>query len=191
VNIAECMRAKSDKLQRLPASDEDAVVFGHARSDHDTTGLFSFQRAGGVCSNVHCEDRNSTMNDIQPQTASNDGVAEFPDLLASTRQIEGSTVFNRDGDKLGTISSLIADTRTGQIEFAVLALGGFLGMGESQHPLPWHLLVRTAGHTGYTVDLDKRLLRGAPSYRTSDEPSYDEGYASRVSSYYSTAMPNS
>ena len=78
----------------------------------------------------------------------------------------------------------MADNQTGHIKYAVLALGGFLGMGESQHPLPWGSLVHDTRRGGYVIDFDKGLLRGGPSYRASDEPDYDQAYASRVSGYY-------
>lgn len=109
---------------------------------------------------------------------------DFPHRLVSTRRIEGATVYDVEGRPLGKISSLIADNRTGRIEYAVLALGGLLGMGESHHPLPWDRLAHDTRRGGYLLDLDKGLLRGGPSYRTSDEPEYDQAYASRVTGYY-------
>lgn len=112
---------------------------------------------------------------------------DFPHRLVSTSRIEGATVYNVEGQPLGKISSLIADNQTGQIEYAVLALGGFLGMGESQHPLPWDRLAHDTRRGGYILDVDKGLLRGGPSYRASDEPDYDPAYAGRVSGYYARA----
>lgn len=112
---------------------------------------------------------------------------DFPHRLVATSRIEGATVYNTEGKPLGTISAMIADNQTGRIEYAVLALGGFLGMGESQHPLPWDRLAHDTRRGGYILDLDKGLLRGGPSYRASDEPDYDQAYAGRVSGYYARA----
>jgi sporulation protein YlmC with PRC-barrel domain len=123
----------------------------------------------------------------QPQTASKYEPVDFPHHLVPTSRIEGATVYNTDGEALGTISSLMADNQTGQIEYAVLALGGFLGMGESQHPLPWDRLAHDTRRGGYVLDLDKRILRGGPSYRASDEPDFDHAYASRIAGYYGRA----
>lgn len=124
------------------------------------------------------------MHENQLQTATKYEPVDFPHRLVRTTKIEGATVYNADGDRLGTISSLMADNQTGQIEYAVLALGGFLGMGESQHPLPWDCLAHDTRRGGYVLELDKRLLRRGPSYRASDEPDYDQAYASRVTGYY-------
>lgn len=104
--------------------------------------------------------------------------------LVTTRQVEGAAIYNRDGDRIGTIAALMVDKRTGRIEYIVMASGGFLGMGESLHPLPWAILAYDSRRGGYVVDLDQDMLKGGPSYRASDEPAYDAAYAERVSSYY-------
>jgi sporulation protein YlmC with PRC-barrel domain len=129
------------------------------------------------------------MYEIRPQAASNFEPVDFPHRLVPTTRIEGATVYNADGERLGTISSLMADNQTGRIEYAVLSLGGFLGMGESQHPLPWDRLGHDTRRGGYVLDVDKRLLRGGPSYRASDEPDFDQAYASRVTEYYGAGRP--
>jgi hypothetical protein len=62
--------------------------------------------------------------------------------------------------------------------------GGFLGMGESYHPLPWKSLTYDTRQGGYVVDMDKTKLQGAPSYRAGEEPMYDRAYGQRVYDYY-------
>ena len=46
-----------------------------------------------------------------------------------------------------------------------MSFGGFLGMGDSYHPLPWHVLTYDTGQGGYVVDLDRSRLGGAPTLR--------------------------
>jgi hypothetical protein len=55
---------------------------------------------------------------------------------------------------------------------------------ESYHPLPWKALTYDTAQGGYVVDLDKRKLEGAPSYRAGEEPTYDRAYGERVYGYY-------
>jgi hypothetical protein len=45
-----------------------------------------------------------------------------------------------------------------------MSFGGFLGMGERYHPLPWRMLTYDTRQDGYVVDLDRDQLKGAPSY---------------------------
>ncbi len=45
-----------------------------------------------------------------------------------------------------------------------MSFGGFLGIGEKYHPLPWGILSYSPEHDGYVVDIDRDRLEGAPSY---------------------------
>ena len=49
--------------------------------------------------------------------------------IISSDKVEGTAVYNNAGDKLGSIDDLMIDKRSGQIRYAVLEFGGFLGMG--------------------------------------------------------------
>jgi sporulation protein YlmC with PRC-barrel domain len=60
---------------------------------------------------------------------------ETRDLIASDK-VEGTSVYDRNGTKLGSVCNLMVDKRSGQVAYAVLSFGGFLGMGTSYHPLP-------------------------------------------------------
>lgn len=106
------------------------------------------------------------------------------DRLIASNKVEGTAVYNRQGDRLGTVYNFMVDKRSGQAEYAVMSFGGFLGMGESYHPLPWKVLTYDTNQGGYVVDLDKDMLEKAPSYRSGDEPSYDRAYGEQVNSYY-------
>jgi hypothetical protein len=47
----------------------------------------------------------------------------------------------------------------------VLSFGGFLGLGQSYHPIPFSLLSVNQEKGGYIVNADRSLLDGSPSYR--------------------------
>ena len=57
----------------------------------------------------------------------------------------------------------MVDKISGQVAYAVMSFGGFLGIGDSYHPLPWKSLTYDTGR-GHVVDLDRSRLEGAPSY---------------------------
>jgi sporulation protein YlmC with PRC-barrel domain len=104
-------------------------------------------------------------------------------LIASTK-VEGTAVYTRQGEKLGTVYNFMVDKRSGQVEYAVMSFGGFLGLGDSYHPLPWKVLKYDTRQGGYVVDLDKKMLEGAPSYESGREPRYDRAYDEEVYGYY-------
>jgi hypothetical protein len=108
-------------------------------------------------------------------------------LIASNR-VEGTSVYGRDGSKVGSVHSFMVDKLTGQVAYAVLSFGGFLGLGQKYHPLPWDSLNYDVGREGYVVNVDKTLLEGSPSYRPDDAPVFDDAYGERISTYYGSGQ---
>lgn len=107
------------------------------------------------------------------------------DVISSER-VEGTKVYNNAGEKLGSIDDLMIDKRSGQVRYAVLEFGGFLGMGTERYPLPWSMLKYDTGKDGYVVPLDKDRLEGAPRYLENDPPDYTDEYGRRVNKYWGT-----
>jgi sporulation protein YlmC with PRC-barrel domain len=109
-------------------------------------------------------------------------------LIASDR-VEGTAVMDRDGVKIGTIERVMIDKLSGQVAYAVMSFGGFLGMGEKYHPIPWEVLNYNEEEGAYVVDLDRDRLTNAPMYGRGDEPDWsDRGYGERIRSYYFVTM---
>ncbi len=106
------------------------------------------------------------------------------DRLIPSDKVEGTNVYNRQGEKLGTVSKVMLDKRSGKADYAIMSFGGFLGMGEDHHPLPWDKLDYDTGKGGYVVDLDKQTLEGAPRYSANQEPTFDRTYDQKVHDYY-------
>lgn len=79
----------------------------------------------------------------------------------------------------------MVDKRTGHATYAVLSLGGFLGMNKSYYPVPFGVLGYDAVEDGYVVTIDRRMLEGGPSW-ANNAPEFNQAYADRVSSYYGT-----
>ncbi len=90
-------------------------------------------------------------------------VATSSSGLISTSRVEGTAVFNADGEKLGTVECLMIDKTSGQVAYAVMAFGGFLGLGEKRHPMPWESMKYDREMDGYVVSLSKEELTAAPN----------------------------
>lgn len=99
---------------------------------------------------------------------------------------EGLKLRSRDGDNLGAVKAFMVDKRTGQTSYAILSLGGFLGLIKSYYPVPFGLLAYDLGEDRYIITIDRRLLEGGPSW-ANNEPEFNQAYADRVSSYYAAA----
>ena len=109
---------------------------------------------------------------------------ETGSLIAASK-VNGTKVYNRQGEHLGSIYDVMINKRSGQVAYAVMSFGGFLGMGDSYHPLPWSVLTYDTSQGGYVVDLTKDRLQGAPTYRSSDTVRWsDQSYTGAIDDYY-------
>lgn len=111
------------------------------------------------------------------------------DTLIPADQFPGMNVYNARGELLGEIHYIMIDKRLGRVAYAVIAFGGFLGIGERFHPVPWTALRYDDARGGYIVNLSREQLEQAPSYGPNDAPNWeDRAYAARIQSYYNTPV---
>jgi len=105
--------------------------------------------------------------------------------LIAASQVNGTSVYNRVGDKLGSIYDVLLEKKSGKAEYAIMSFGGFLGIGDKYHPLPWQTLNYDPAQGGYVVDIDRQRLEGAPSYSADEINVWDEPtHGRRVTDYY-------
>ncbi len=108
--------------------------------------------------------------------------------IIAADKVEGTPVYNLKNEKLGTIEDVMIDKRSGKVAYAVMSFGGFLGMGESHHPLPWQMLRYNTETGGYVVNLDRKTLEGAPYYGADERVDWaDERWGRKVHDYYGVA----
>ena len=114
------------------------------------------------------------------------GVAiEETDRLIASDKVEGTAVYNRQDEHLGTVHNFMVDKSTGRVAYAVMSFGGFLGMGQSYHPLPWRVLSYDPRRGGFVVDLDRSRIEKAPTYTAAEMPNWsDRTYGNRIDEFY-------
>ena len=88
-----------------------------------------------------------------------------PHQLIASDRVEGTSVRRPNGNKIGHIERLMIDKVTGQVSYAILSFGGFLGMGGNLLPLPWGKLHYNTRFEAYELAIDDGELKGAPSFR--------------------------
>jgi hypothetical protein len=107
------------------------------------------------------------------------------DGLIAADKVNGTNVYNTAGEKIGSVEDVMIDKTSGRIAYAVMSFGGFLGMGESHHPLPWSTLHYDSAKGGYVVPLSKEPLKDAPSYVSREAMRLDDQtYGKSVHDYY-------
>ena len=118
------------------------------------------------------------------------GVAvDETERLISSDKVEGTSVYNRQDENIGSIYTVMIDKYSGQVAYAVMSFGGFLGIGERYHPLPWKALTYDTRLGGYVVDVSRDQLERAPSYARDEVPWATRGYGRSVHDYWGLAYP--
>lgn len=84
--------------------------------------------------------------------------------LISADRVEGTAVYNTDGEKLGHVEDVMLHKTTGKVAYAVVSCGGFLGVGEKYLPMPWSLLTYDEKKGGYVIPANRTKLQEAPSF---------------------------
>ena len=91
--------------------------------------------------------------------------------VLSASSITGTKVLDPTGDQLGSIEEVMLHTDTGDVAYAVLSFGGFLGMGEKLFAIPWEALTIDAADHSIVLDIDREKLEQAPGFDKNDWPS--------------------
>ncbi len=102
----------------------------------------------------------------------------------SASRVKGTTIYNTAGESIGHVEDVILDKMSDKIMFAVLGFGGFLGMGEKYHAVPWSMLDYSKERGGYIVPLTKDALKAAPVYDMDALLKDDGAIGTHVETYY-------
>ena len=106
-------------------------------------------------------------------------------FLIGSDKVEGTAVYGRDGNKIGSIERVMIDKKSGRVSYAVLGFGGFLGLGNDHYPLPWQSLEYDTRLGGYITAVTESQLQGAPRYSNDNDWNWgDEARARTVNDYY-------
>ena len=99
--------------------------------------------------------------------------------------LQGDSVINSAGDDLGHIEEIMLDVGRGQIAYAVLSFGGFLGVGNKLFAVPWSALILDADRKCFVLDVPKEQLETAPGFDKEQWPSMaDPRWQAEVDRYY-------
>ncbi len=114
------------------------------------------------------------------------GTGPGPALMGAETLI-GDSVVNAAEEDLGDIKEIMLDMQTGQVAYAVLAFGGFLGLGEKLFAVPWQALHLDTVNKRMVLDLEKERLKTAPGFAKDAWPDMsDLNWASGIHSFYGT-----
>ena len=99
-----------------------------------------------------------------------DALTAVQGLLLSTETLLGSDVKNPQGQDVGDLKQLMLDPHTGRVMYAVVAMGGFLGMGGKTVIVPWNALEVARDGKSLVLNVSPQMLQQAPAYKKGKEP---------------------
>jgi sporulation protein YlmC with PRC-barrel domain len=113
-----------------------------------------------------------------------------PRIMAAD-SLTGEKVVNERGEKLGEITHIMLDVVAGTIAYAVLAVGGVLGLGDKLFAVPWRSLALDLDNKWFVLNIDAQRLHNAPGFDKKNWPSMaDPQWVSHVDAYYGPVAPS-
>jgi sporulation protein YlmC with PRC-barrel domain len=107
-------------------------------------------------------------------------------MAAST--LEGDKVLSSDGDDVGKIKEIMLDVHTGRIAYAVMSVGGFLGIGDKLLAIPWNALALDTDRKCFQLSVPSETVKNAPGFDKDHWPAMaDMTWATELHSYYGSA----
>jgi sporulation protein YlmC with PRC-barrel domain len=102
----------------------------------------------------------------------------------------GNDVYNGMGEKLGSIREFMIEMSTGQVSYAVLSFGGFLGLGDRLFAVPWSYLKLDTVRHRFVLNVSKEALKRAPGFDKDHWPSMaDPAWVQDVGKFYASVHP--
>lgn len=128
--------------------------------------------------------RPSTSSTGAAIVGSGTGAGPGPDVMAADT-LKRNKLFTSDRVEIGRISEIMLDVRSGRIAYAVLASGGFLGMGERLFAIPWSALTLDTDEKCFRLDVTAERIKNAPAFDKGHWPAMaDEQWGSSLHQYY-------
>jgi sporulation protein YlmC with PRC-barrel domain len=164
----------SRRVMGIRRSDDSDLLSwcNHARPrSADRSALFLFANNSHEPVNQCVTKRNS-----QP---------EFPNAPLKVSNIIGTHIIDSNGKKLGDVKDVVIDPTGGNVTYAVVSIGGFLGRGEKMFAVPFGALRYVRQSNEYTLGIGRDRLQAAPGFDPEHWPTMaDEQWNLDINRYY-------
>ena len=109
----------------------------------------------------------------------------FSNSPVRASSIIGTDVINPKGENLGEVKEVVIDSVNGRVAYAVVAFGGFLGLGKKLFAIPFSAFDYNAINNQYVLDVSRERLEAAPGFDSDHWPTMsDETWNRDVYKYY-------
>jgi sporulation protein YlmC with PRC-barrel domain len=109
-----------------------------------------------------------------------------PDVMAAST-LDSDRVLSSDGEEVGKIKEIMLDVQGGRVAYAVLASGGFLGIGNKLLAIPWSALTLDTSRKCFLLNVSAERVKDAPGFDKDQWPTMaDLSWATTLHEYYGT-----
>jgi sporulation protein YlmC with PRC-barrel domain len=104
---------------------------------------------------------------------------------ARASDVTGANIYDGAGELIGQLDDLVFGKHDGEIKFAILTLGRYIGVGHDYFPMPWRELNYNQYFNGFVINYSRQELGNAPRYTAADEPDWnDRAFIDHIDGYY-------
>lgn len=119
----------------------------------------------------------------EPAARSSYGQSTSRDMRAS--ELIGKQVENAQGEKLGKIEDIVLDIDNERAMYVVLSVGGALGIGDKQVPVPANSIQVRSQKEAPILNVTKEQLKNAPAFDKKQAANFSrDSYRSEVDRYF-------
>jgi hypothetical protein len=105
--------------------------------------------------------------------------------------VAGTPVVNPGGDDLGKLTDIVVELQSGRIAYAVLAFGGFLGLGDKLFAVPWQALQVDTENQRFCLEVPRERLEAAPGFDKEHWPDMaDPAFHDAVHAHFGYPKPS-
>ena len=114
--------------------------------------------------------------------------ANRPLKYLTASSILSDKVYNLEEKHMGDIKDIMIDLDSGKIEYFIIELGGFLGMGEKYFALPYSFLKVDVKNESFILDQELETLKNAPGFDSDHWPSTNSHAFENSNTYWGSFM---
>lgn len=113
---------------------------------------------------------------------------EWKPQIVNSQQLMEWEVLDSQGNELASIHDLVLNANQDKVEYAVLARGGVLGVGETLVAVPCTSLKPHPDKQAFTLTIDKQKFENAPGFTEVNWPNItDQNWARETGDYFKSA----
>lgn len=156
----------------------------------------TFSVTASARSNSH-PDRDRATADRRIESPDHVRRASHDDANRTIDHLTGAELRDRDGKAIGKIKDFLVDANTGRVDFAVVSVGGFAGIGDKLHLVPFAMLDEPAedrDHHGFSAAITGQELEQSPVINDDDfehdRLAVDQAEQQRILAAFPSTIPN-